>query len=183
MTALQNLKYAQWFKGADVDGDGFITQDDVRMMSERYISARGAAPDSASARLLTEGMDGFWRNVIAPMDQDGDGRVDLREMTEGFRRVLTDPALYPQQVEQVTDCFFDLVDLNGDGTIDQAEFRQMFDAVAGVPGDDCAMVFAALDRDGSGALDRAEFHQALKEFFYGDDPGAPANHLFGRVAV
>ncbi|MET9724389.1 EF-hand domain-containing protein [Streptomyces zaomyceticus] len=181
MTALQDLKYGQWFRGADVDGDGFITQRDVRMMSERYIGARSAAPDSATARMLTDGMDGFWNNVIAPMDQDGDGKVDLREMTEGFRRVLTDPALYPQQIEPVTDCFFDLVDLNGDGKIDQAEFQQMFDAVAGVPGEDCAAVFAALDQDGSGALDRAEFHRAVTEFFYGNDPDAPANHLFGRV--
>ncbi|MFJ7146931.1 EF-hand domain-containing protein [Streptomyces sp. NPDC100445] len=129
-----------WFRGADVDGDGFITQRDVRMMSERYIAARGTAPDSATARLLTEGMDGFWTNVIAPMDQDGDGEVD------------------------------------------QTEFQQMFDSVAGVPGGDCAAVFAALDRDGSGALDRAEFHQAVTEFFYGENPNAPANHLFGRVA-
>ncbi|MFE7596182.1 EF-hand domain-containing protein [Streptomyces sp. NPDC057494] len=181
MTALQDLKYGQWFRGADVDGDGFITQRDVRMMSERYIAARGTALDSATAH-LTDGMDGFWTNVIAPMDQDGDGRVDLREMTEGFRRVLTDPTLYPEQIEPITNCFFDLVDLNADGKIDQAEFQQMFASVAGVPGDDCAAVFAALDRDGSGALDRAEFHQALTEFFYGDDPDAPANHLFGRIA-
>ncbi|MFF3489559.1 EF-hand domain-containing protein [Streptomyces sp. NPDC002701] len=182
MTALQDLKYGQWFRGADIDGDGFITRQDVRMMSERYITARAAAPDSATARQLTEQMDEFWANVIAPMDQDGDGKVDQREMTEGFRRVLTDPALYPQQIAPVTNCFFDLVDLNADGKIDQAEFQQMFDSVAGVPGEDCAAVFAALDRDGSGALDRAEFHQAVTEFFYGNDPDAPANHLFGRVA-
>jgi Ca2+-binding EF-hand superfamily protein len=152
------------------------------MMSERYITARRAAPDSATARQLTEQMDGFWTNVIAPMDQDGDGKVDQREMTEGFRRFLTDPALYPEQIAPVTNCFFDLVDLNADGKIDQAEFQQMFASAAGVPGEDCAAVFAALDRDGSGALDRAEFHQAVTEFFYGNDPDAPANHLFGRVA-
>ncbi|MFF8196565.1 EF-hand domain-containing protein [Streptomyces bobili] len=183
MTALQDLKYGQWFRGADVDGDGFITQKDVRAMSERYIAARGTAPDAVTARQLTEQMDGFWTHVIAPMDQDGDGKVDLREMTEGFRRVLTDPALYPQQIEPVSNCFFDLVDLNADGKIDQVEFQQMFDSVAGVSGEDCATVFAALDRDGSGALDRAEFHQALTEFFYGNDPDAPANHLFGRVTA
>ncbi|MGW6718016.1 EF-hand domain-containing protein [Streptomyces sp. NPDC054995] len=183
MTALQDLKCGQWFRGADVDGDGFITQQDVRMMSERYVAARRTTPDSPAAHLLTQGMDGFWTNVIAPMDQDGDGKVDLREMTEGFKRVLTEPALYPEQIEPVTNCFFDLVDLNGDGRIDQAEFQQMFDAVAGVPGEDCAAVFAALDRDGSGALDRAEFHQALTEFFYGNNPNAPANHLFGKVAA
>ncbi|MFI9561601.1 EF-hand domain-containing protein [Nonomuraea endophytica] len=182
MAVLQDLKHRQWFRGADVDGDGFITQRDVRLMSERYIAARGAAADAATAHRLTELMDAFWSNVIAPMDQDGDGRVDLREMTEGFRRALTDPALYPQQIEPVTDCFLDLSDLDMDGKIGQVEFRQIFESVADVPGEDCAAVFAALDLDGSGRLDRAEFHKAVAEFFYGDDPDAPANHLFGRLA-
>ncbi|WP_030772476.1 EF-hand domain-containing protein [Streptomyces sp. NRRL F-2664] len=181
MTAFQDLKYAQWFRGADVDGDGFITQKDVRLMSGRYIAARDTAPDSATGRRLTEAMDDFWAHVIAPMDQDGDGKVDLREMTEGFKRALTDRALAPQQTGPATDLFFDLADLNADGVIDQAEFQQMFGRVADVPGEDCAAVFAALDRNGSGGLDRAEFHQALQEFFYGTDPDAPATHLFGRV--
>ncbi|MER6398758.1 EF-hand domain-containing protein [Kitasatospora sp. NPDC001603] len=183
MSALRDLKYGQWFRGADTDGDGFITRQDVRAMSERYIAARGTAPDSATARRLTDGMDEFWTNVIAPMDQDGDGKVDLREMTEGFKRALTDPARFPEQIEPVTNCFFDLVDLNGNGKIEQAEFQLMFNSISGVPGEDCAEVFAALDRDGSGALDRTEFHQAVSEFFYGDDPDAPANHLFGRATA
>ncbi|MET8968602.1 EF-hand domain-containing protein [Streptomyces hydrogenans] len=183
MTALQDLKYGQWFRGADVDGDGFITQSDVRKMSERYINARKTTPDAETTRRLMEGMDLFWSNVIAPMDQDGDGKVDVREMTEGFKSVLTDRAFYPQQIGPVSDCFFDLVDLNGDGRIDQGEFQQMFDSVAAVPSQDCAAVFAALDLDGSGGLDRDEFHQALEEFFYGNDPDAPANHLFGTITV
>jgi Ca2+-binding EF-hand superfamily protein len=183
MTALRDRKYGQWFRGADVDGDGFITQHDVRNMSERYISARETTPDAETVRRLIEGMDQFWSNVIAPMDRDGDGKVDVREMTEGFKSALNDRASYPQQIAPVTNCFFDLVDLNGDGKIDQAEFQQMFSSVAAVPGEDCAAVFAALDLDGSGGLSRDEFHQALEEFFYGNDPDAPANHIFGKVTA
>lgn len=183
MTGVCDLKYRQWFKGADVDGDGVITRQDVRLMGERYVAARGVAPESATARQLTEGLDAFWANVIAPMDQDGDGKVDLREMTAGFRRALADPALYPQQVGPVADCYFDLVDLDGDNRVDRAEFGEIFRHAGNVSSQDCAAVFDALDLDGSGVLDRAEFHRALVEFFYGDDPHAPASHLFGRIAV
>ncbi|MEV0678689.1 EF-hand domain-containing protein [Actinosynnema sp. NPDC050436] len=180
MTQVQDLKYRQWFRGADVDGDGVITRQDVRMMGERYIAARGAAPDSATARRLTDGLDAFWTGVIEPMDRDGDGKVDLREMTEGFRTALADPSRYPQQVGPVADCYFDLIDLDGDDRVDQAEFQQIFGLAGNVSPEDSAAVFAALDLDGSGGLDRAEFHRALAEFFYGDDPDDPATHLFGR---
>ena len=182
MTEIRDLKYRQWFKGADVDGDGVITCQDVRLMGERYIAARGVAPEATTARRLTEGLDTFWANVIAPMDQDCDGQVDLREMTEGFRRALADPALYPQQVGPVADCYFDLIDLDGDDRVDQAEFGEIFGLAGNVSTEDCSAVFAALDVDGSGGLDRAEFHRALEEFFYGDNPDAPAAHLFGKIA-
>jgi Ca2+-binding EF-hand superfamily protein len=181
VTNLQDLKYRQWFKGADVDGDGVITRQDVLLMGERYIAARGDVAQSATARRLNEELGAFWTHVIAPMDQDGDGKVDLREMTEGFRRALADPDLYPQQIQLVADCYFDLIDLDGNGKIDQSEFEQIFGLAGNLPFGECAAVFAALDLDGSGTLDRAEFHQALAEFFYGNDPDAPANHLFGRV--
>ncbi|WP_330275953.1 EF-hand domain-containing protein [Lentzea sp. NBC_00516] len=182
MTAVQDLKYRQWFNGADADGDGVITRRDVRMMGERYIAARGAAPESTTARRLTDGLDAFWANVIAPMDHDGDGKVDLREMTEGFRQALADPTLYPQQVGPVADCYFDLIDLDGDDRVDQEEFKEIFSLAGNVPSEDCVAVFDALDLNGSGGLDRTEFHQALTEFFYGDDPDAPATHLFGKIA-
>lgn len=181
MSALQDRKYRQWFRGADVDGDGIITRQDVLLMSERYIAARGASQSATAARLNQE-LDAFWTHVIAPMDQDGDGKVDLREMTEGFRRALTDPALYPQQIQLVADCYFDLIDLDGNDKIDQEEFQQIFGLAGNLPFEHCAAVFTALDLDGSGTLDRTEFHQALAEYFYGNDPDAPANHLFGKVA-
>ncbi|MGM1062624.1 EF-hand domain-containing protein [Saccharothrix sp. Mg75] len=182
MTGVRDLKYRQWFRGADVDGDGVITREDVRLMGERYIAARGAAPGAATARRLTEGLDAFWAGVIEPMDRDGDGKVDLREMTEGFRLALADRSLYPQQVGPVADCYFDLIDLDGDDRVDQAEFGEIFGLAGNVSPEDCAAVFTALDSDGSGGLDRAEFHRALAEFFYGDDRDAPATHLFGRIA-
>lgn len=181
MTTLQDRKYRQWFRGADVDGDGVITRQDVLLMAERYIAAR-AASQSPIAHRLTQELDAFWTHVIAPMDQDGDGKIDLREMTEGFRRALTDPGLYPQQIQLVADCYFDLVDLDGNDKIDQEEFQQIFGLAGNISFEHCAEVFTALDLNGSGTLDRAEFHQALAEYFYGNDPDAPAIHLFGRVA-
>jgi Ca2+-binding EF-hand superfamily protein len=164
VTGVRDLKYRQWFRSADVDGDGVITRRDVRLMGERYVAARDAAQQAATAHRLVEGLEAFWTSVIAPMDQDGDGKVDLREMTEA-------------------DCYFDLIDLDGDDRIDLKEFTEIFSLTGNVSSQDCAAVFGALDLDGSGGLDRAEYHRAVAEFFFGDDPDAPAVHLFGRITA
>lgn len=42
-------------------------------------------------------------------------------------------------------------------------------------------MFDQLDLEGPRALSRSEYHRALREFLYGNDPAAPANHLFGRL--
>jgi len=34
-----------------------------------------------------------------------------------------------------------------------------------------------------GWCESSRFHQVLTEFSYGNDPDAPANHLFGRVTA
>ncbi|MEU6819354.1 hypothetical protein ABZ921_01905 [Streptomyces atriruber] len=50
MGELRTRKYERWLRAADVDGDSAITRQGVVTMSERYVRARGIAPDSPQAR-------------------------------------------------------------------------------------------------------------------------------------
>ncbi|MFI0237995.1 EF-hand domain-containing protein [Streptomyces sp. NPDC016845] len=182
MTELRTRKYERWFHAADVDGDGAITRQDVVLMSERYVQARGMLPDSPQARQMYETMHRFWESVIAPFDTDKDDRVTSAEMTQAFAASFRDRARYPEELAPVADHFFDLADSDGDGAITRTEFTHIFGSTGRADDGECAEVFNALDLDTSGALSRAEYHKAASEFFYGDDPDAPANHLFGRLA-
>lgn len=181
MSELRTRKYHRWFQGADADGDGFLARGDLVLIGERAASAKEIPPNSPHARQLNESMDWFWTDVIAPFDRDGDERVDRSEMTDGFHAALTDRSRYPEQVKWIADLVFDLGDSDGDGRITLIDFSQVFGAGMQIPGPDCADVFAKLATDGSGALTRPAYHDAVVEFFYGDDPGAAANHLFGRI--
>ncbi|GAA2611999.1 EF-hand domain-containing protein [Actinomadura fulvescens] len=183
MSSLRQRKYRQWFLAADVDGDGTLTRRDATLMSERFISARGAAPDSPTAQRLNDLMDGLWIQVIAPMDRDGDGTVDLDETVAGFEAALADRANSAKQIKAIADHYFELADANGDGTIDFAEFRDIFGVGGRASEEDCAKVFHRLDRDGNGSISHEEYHQAVEEFFFGDDPDAPGNDLFGKLAA
>ncbi|WP_394436630.1 EF-hand domain-containing protein [Streptomyces sp. SGAir0957] len=182
MTELRTRKYERWFHAADVDGDGAITRQDVVLMSERYVQARGILTDAPQARQMYETMHRFWESVIAPFDLDKDDRVTSAELTQAFTAAFTDRARYPEELAPVADRFFDLADSDGDGAITRTEFTHIFGSTGRAADEECAEVFSALDLDASGALSRAEYHRAAAEFFYGDDPGAAANHLFGRLS-
>ncbi|MFD4481650.1 calcium-binding protein [Streptomyces sp. NPDC058471] len=166
MNELRKRKYERWFRAADVDGDGAISRQDVVMMGERYVQARGIPSDSPQARQMYDTTHGFWESVIAPADADKDERVTSAGVAQAFAATFTDRGRYPEELAPVADRFFDLADSDsdsdGDGAISLTEFT-------------------ALDIDASGALSRAEYHQAASEFFYGDDPDSPAIHIFGRL--
>ncbi|MYY81161.1 MULTISPECIES: EF-hand domain-containing protein [unclassified Streptomyces] len=116
----------RWFRAADVDGDGAITRQDVVLMSERYVRARGIGPDSAQAQQMYETMRRFWETVIAPADTDKDDRVTSAEMTQAFAAMFVDRARYPEELAPVADHFFDLADGDGDGAISLTEFTHIF---------------------------------------------------------
>ncbi|MEV5573353.1 EF-hand domain-containing protein [Spirillospora sp. NPDC052269] len=181
MSDLRTRKFQQWFQGADVDGDGVLSREDIVQIAERAVEAKGIPPNSPHARQLNESMDRFWMEIIAPYDADGDDAVDAAEMTEGFHAALTDRSRYSEQIKWVADLVFDLGDSDRDGLITLAEFSQVFGAGMRVPDTDCAAVFGRLAASGADGLGRPEYHDAVVEFFYGDDPKAPANHLFGRI--
>ncbi|MFF1717414.1 EF-hand domain-containing protein [Streptomyces sp. NPDC058268] len=182
MNELRARKYERWCSAADVDGDHAITRQDVVVMSERYVQARGFTLDSPQARQMYDTMHGFWESVIAPADADKDGRVTSAELTQAFAAIFTDRARYPEELAPVADRFFDLADSDGDGAISRTEFTHIFGSTGRAPDAECAEVFNALDLDSSGNLSRSEYHNAVSEFFYGDDPDSPAIHIFGRLA-
>jgi Ca2+-binding EF-hand superfamily protein len=181
MSALRLQKYRQWFLSADVDGDNVLTRQDTIHFADRYITLRGARADSPEAQRLRDMMEGFWVNVIAPFDHDGDGQVDSDEVVTGCERVLLASEGYSKQLEPIAEQYFQIADIDGDGKIDLQEFKQIFMAVGRGSDADCAEVFRRLDTDCSGALSRREYHRALEEFFYSDDPNAPGNQLFGPL--
>ncbi|MCF6469262.1 calcium-binding protein [Nonomuraea sp. MG754425] len=181
MSELRERKYERWFRAADVDGDGAVTRQDTVLMSERYAEARGLAPDSPQAHAINELMHRFWSFVVAPADTDQDDKVTLEEMTRAFTETFADRVHYPEQLAPIADRYFELADADRDGVISLAEFTHIFATTGRAPADECAEVFEQLDLDASRGLSRAEYHRAVGEFFYGDDPESPANHLFGRL--
>jgi hypothetical protein len=172
----QRRKVAGVFTAMDVDGDGYLTEQDFRALTDRWTRIRGWASGSVGHEQLTAIMMGWWQTLLAASDQDRDDKVSLDEVllvVDGLRE-------QPQAVTGTADAMFDAVDENADGRISAAEYRQAIEAWTGRSTDTNA-IFPVLDLNGDGHLSREEFAVLWTEFWAGDNPQAPGSLVFGPV--
>ena len=179
---LQERKLARYFADLDSDGNGVLEESDLAAAAGRTARAFGYADDAPAAQRLREACLGFWRELIAPMDADGDGRVTPAEMLAAFRRQLSgDPADSPRRSGRPRSCSSGWATptrtAGSTGGVGEAVLGVRPRAPRGVPGRPSAASTARAD----GRVSREQFHQALTEFFYGGDPAAPGNVVFGRL--
>lgn len=163
----QRSKVDLVFGAMDVTGDGYLTEEDFRLLAERWASLRGS-----DEGLLSTVMLGWWNT--------------LRLAAGGAERVTLDDVLnvvdvLPGNIEPVlgtADAMFGAVDSDGDDYVSEDEYRVMIEAWLGREG---RTDFTVLDLDGDGRLSRNEFTTLWAEFWAGDDPDAAGSYVFGPV--
>lgn len=163
----QRSKVVLVFGAMDVTGDGYLTEEDFRLLARRWSGLRGS-----DEKLLTQVMLGWWTTLQEAAG--GAGRVTLDD-------VLSVVDLLPDNIEPVlgtADAMFGVVDSDNDDFVSEDEYRVMIEAWLGHEGD---TDFTVLDLDGDGRLSRAEFATLWAEFWAGDDEDAPGSYVFGPV--
>lgn len=82
-TRLDRKELEEAFASYDQDGDGHVDEEEFRC--GQLQPAPGPALDSPGARRLLEDVDP-WRGLLAGIDDDGDGRLALAELTAFHQR-------------------------------------------------------------------------------------------------
>ncbi|GAA3582029.1 EF-hand domain-containing protein [Amycolatopsis ultiminotia] len=173
-SALQCAKIGMVFGAMDVDSDGFLTEEDFRVLTWRWARTSG----QTSARRLSALLTGWWNALCAASDPVHDGRVSLAEVLLVVEQLGERPGVVRAPAEEM----FSAIDADGDGRISRVQYGRLIEAWCGAA-PDVDEVFPRLDRDGDGHLSAAEFSAHWTEFWAGDDPAAPGTWLFGRIAV
>jgi Ca2+-binding EF-hand superfamily protein len=163
----QQQKVTQIFAAMDTDGDGYLTEDDFRDLTDRWIALRGEGDHTR----LAEIMMGWWTTLRDAAGTDEVGIGDVLAVVDQLGQM-------PRAVTGTAEAMFEAVDENGDGRISPAEYRQLVQGWTGQESD-TAEVFAQLDLNHDGYLSRSEFTEHWTEFWAGDDPVAPGSWLFG----
>ena len=154
------------FKKADIDGDGYISQEDrkaslARFMdyaqkqgvdktaleankaaSEKYISTFGTGSDRVSKD--------DWLKKVAEM-----AAADLEKIKKGEEPLLV----------QNTGPFFDIMDTDKDGFIALEDFKAGYMAI-GWDALSAEYTFKVLDKNNSGKIERDEIIKSSHDFWY-----------------
>ncbi|MFI9550170.1 EF-hand domain-containing protein [Nonomuraea endophytica] len=182
MSDLRERKLQRYFEAIDNDGDGVLTRDDFTAVAQRYVQALALAAGSAQERTTAAATVKIWDDLIAPMDADGSGQVTFAEFGAAFGQLLLiEREAYAASIRPSADAYFDLCDTDGSGEVTQAEYVRLMGAACGIPAEEAAATYRSLVPAGHAGMTRDSWHQMLLEFFYDQEPDAPANHLFGRI--
>jgi EF hand domain-containing protein len=172
----QRHKVAGVFDAMDVDGDGYLEEEDFEALTARWMQVRGWEPGSDDYEGIRAVMMGWWGVLLAASDRDRDDKVSLDEVMAVVDRLggMTD------EIMATAGAMFDAIDQDGDGRIGPGEYEQV---VTGWKGDDASAggIFPRLDLDGDGWISRDEFRQLWTEFWRGDDPTSPSAWVFGPL--
>ncbi|MFB7037511.1 MULTISPECIES: EF-hand domain-containing protein [unclassified Streptomyces] len=154
----------------DTNGDGQIDRADWDAEAQRILRAFGEAPGTPAARALTDAYLGMWGFFA---DRAGIDEQNGALTPEQFNRIAEEHVLenggpgFDRVVQPTIQAIVELVDVDGDGQVNPAEFKSWLDAI-GVEGIDSAEVFAQIDANGDGQLSVEELVQAVRAYHLGD---------------
>ncbi|MFD7541440.1 EF-hand domain-containing protein [Streptomyces sp. NPDC059819] len=174
--AFQELKLKGMFAAFDVDGDGFLREEDFAALVDRWCRLPAVGPGTELRAQVETLLMGWWAALLEAGDANGDGSVDMDELLSLVDRLPTMLA----EVTATADTLFDAVDANGDGRISRDEHRMLVETWNGRPVD-MTGVFERIGLKGDGHLSRQEFALLWRQFWISDQPEDPGNWLCGRI--
>jgi len=130
--------YGKFFSEADMDGNGYLTLDELTIMLRK----KGYTESNAKIR-----------SMFRAVDTSGDNRISLEEyniamstMPKNNHKAATMRAVFKQ------------FDINGDGVIDRSELDQVFRSMGqALSKEELNRIIQAVDTDQNGTINYEEF--------------------------
>jgi Ca2+-binding EF-hand superfamily protein len=181
LSDLQRRKISHQFKMLDLNGDGFLSDPDVGMIVNNLAREFKVSPASDTFAALKAVYAAQWQQIQQFGDPNQDGRVSLDELLTYWDATLNTPGALDVLVTDYSQSYFalfELLDPDGPKNCYTPDRWGKYFVAHNQPYQDGVAGITAIDRNGSGLVDVTEAVRAMREFF-GSDPDAPGNILFG----
>ena len=168
-TDFQKQKVAGVFKAMDINGDGFLEEQDFQGLAERWSAVKGSDDEQIRAVML-----GWWSALRSAADQNRDDKVTLDEVM----LVVDQLPEMRESVVVTANSMFDAIDTDGDDRISSEEYKHVVTGWKGYEAD-TSDIFPQLDLNSDGYISREEFAELWFDFWAGADEASPSKHVFG----
>ncbi len=170
------------FRTYDDDGDGFIARDDFAVASRRLGAEFGHGPESEAWQRFDGLCLGLWEHLVGVADTDGDSRISEAEYKEAFARgMLETEASFEVAYLPFLEALVELVDADGDGRIDIDEEIRWTGALMRLSATEARSAFAHLDEDGDGYVTTRQLLEAIRGYYFDENPDGPGGWLLGDL--
>ena len=155
ISAYRRAALVDLFCQIDSDLSGSIDEDEMlEFLSSVFAPATGDGLNEHEMRQV--------KLMIAGLDTDGDGSIDLREFLSVMEPIVTQME-EEETPEMISARIWDVLDEDGEGEIEISEFRNVLMKVGlEMSYDEVRELFSEFDEDGSGALDFDELVCCMK---------------------
>jgi len=158
----------------NVAGHGRITKGDYEALGDRYIEIGNL--DGPRAKQVKRKVVKLWDDYLSQASvNDEMNEETFIQCLKDHKDKLLESGL------QMGGLFFDLIDLNGDGVIQQEEYALFLKVFRVEDEQEIKEAFKVIDTDGSGQLSHDEFIYAVCQYLMSSDESLPANSMFGSI--
>lgn len=178
LTDIQTRKLTKLFHLYDANSDGVLVQQDFTTLAVRLANLRQNLRASSQYPQILAHLQQDWACLCEAADHNHDARITLEEWLAYYDQVLNDIKQYASRVVALLTLLFDAFDQDDDGQISEQEWINLLSVFNVLP-IYASSIFLNLDIDQDGVLNQDEVLNLIHDFFYIDEPSAPANFMFG----
>jgi hypothetical protein len=181
ITTFLDRKLARRFRTYDADGDGYIGCDDFTSAGLRTTRAFGLCDSEPRAVRFHAALAGLWGQLSSATGTGHDGRISVDEYKKAFAGgLLETPESFDEGYRPFLDAVMAIADEDGDGKLTVEEHVRWTGALMNLSAADARMIHDILS-DPDGLLSTQALLEAIREFYFSEDPAAAGNWLLGSL--
>ncbi len=178
LTDIQTRKLTKLFRLYDANDDGILVQQDFIALATRLANLRQGLQASPHFEQILAHLQQDWVCLCQAADQNSDARITLNEWLAYYEQILNDIKQYASRVIALVTLLFAAFDQDNDGQISEQEWINLLSLFNVLP-IYASSIFLNLDANQDGVLNQDEVLTLIHDFFYINEPSAPANFMFG----
>jgi Ca2+-binding EF-hand superfamily protein len=196
LTEFQKRKLIKLFSMYDACNLGVLKISDFEQLAQRLAVLRGWKVDSIQYEDISSKFIYLWNRMRSEIKNVYNSLPEVLNNPEAWNTqirsqvtveewftyfgVVLNNSEYHQEIVDLSDAIFNVVDIDESGHLDKGEWADLF-RVYNISVLYVDESFAKIDVNGDGTLSKDEVVSMIEDFYFSNDPAEAGNYMFGPI--